>query len=59
MKKFVIEYKEVSYGAIAVFAETEEEAREIAETEGKRYEDDSEIVLGKVSYEEEIDDISI
>ena len=56
MKRFLIEYKEVSYGAIEVFAETEEEAREIAETEGMRYEDDSEIVLGEVTYEEEIDD---
>ena len=59
MKKFLIEYKEVSYGAIKVFAETEEEAREIAETEGMRYEDDSEMVLGKVVYEGEIDGISI
>jgi hypothetical protein len=56
MKRFLIEYKEISYGAIEVFAESEAEAREIAETEGMRYEDDSEMELGEVTYEEEIDD---
>ena len=55
MKRFLIEFKEVSYGVIEVFAENEQEAREIADSEGTRLVDDSEIVLGKVTHEEDID----
>ena len=32
MKRFLINFKEVSYGVVEVFAETEEEARERAES---------------------------
>lgn len=56
MKKFLINFKEVSYGVVEVFAETEEEAREIAETDGMRYEDNSELVLGELVSKEDIDD---
>lgn len=55
MKRFLIEFKEVSYGVIEVFAENEEEAREIADSEGTRFVDDSEMELGKVTNEEDID----
>ena len=55
MKRFLIEFKEVSYGVIEVFAENEQEAREIADSEGTRFVDDSEILLGKVTHEEDID----
>ena len=56
MKKFLIEFKEVSYGVIEVFAETEDEARDIADSEGTRFVDDSNLELGSVTDEEEIDD---
>ena len=56
MKRFLIEFKEVSYGVIEVFAETEDEARDIADSEGTRLVDDSDLELGKVTDEEEIDD---
>lgn len=56
MKKFLIEFKEVSYGVIEVFAENEDEAREIAETDGMRYEDGSDLELGKLVSEEDIDE---
>ena len=55
MKRFLIQFKEVSYGVIEVFAETEEEAREIADSEGTRFVDDSEMELGEVTDEEDID----
>lgn len=55
MKRFLIEFKEVSYGVIEVFAENEQEAREIADSEGTRFVDESEILLGKVTHEEDID----
>lgn len=32
MKKYLIEFKEVSYGVVEVFAENEEQARELAES---------------------------
>ena len=54
MKRFLIEFKEVSYGVIEVFAENEEEAREIAECEGTRFISDSEIELWQVQKEEAI-----
>lgn len=55
MKRFLIEFKEVSYGVIEVFAENEQEAREIADSDGTRFVDDTEILLGKVAHEEDID----
>lgn len=54
MKKFRISFKEISYGVIEVVAETEEEAREIADSEGMRYVDTSTIELGTVENEEDI-----
>lgn len=56
MKKFLIAFKEVSYGVVEVFAETEEEAREIADSEGTRFVDSSAIELGTVESEENIED---
>lgn len=56
MKKFLIEFKEVTYGVIEVFAENEDEAREIAETDGMRYGDNSNLELGKLVSEEDIDE---
>ena len=56
MKRFLIEFKEVSYGVIEVFAETEEEARENADSEGIRFVNDSNLELGKITNEEIIDD---
>lgn len=55
MKKFLIQFKEVSYGVVEVFAETEEEARELAECEGVRMVDSSEMELYGVESEEDID----
>ena len=59
MKRFMISFKEISYGVVEVFAETEEEAREIADSEGTRFVDSSTLELGTVENEEDIDDISI
>jgi hypothetical protein len=56
MKKFLIKFKEVSYGVVEVIAENEDEAREIAETDGMRYEDNSEMELGELVSEEDIDE---
>ena len=56
MKKFIIEFKEVSYGVVEVFAVNEEEARNIADSEGLRHIATSEMTLGAVQNEEEIDD---
>ena len=55
MKKFLIQFKEVSYGVVEVFAETEEDARELAECEGNRMVDSSEMELYGVEFEEDID----
>lgn len=58
MKRFLINFKEVSYGVVEVFAETEEEARVLAE----EYDDastlivnKSELKLGEVVEEEDIE----
>jgi hypothetical protein len=56
MKKFLINFKEVTYGVVEVFAENEDEARELAETDGMRYEDNSEMELGELVSEEDIDE---
>lgn len=56
MKKFLINFKEVTYGVVEVFAENEDEAREMAETDGMRYEDNSEMELGELVSEEDIDE---
>lgn len=56
MKRFLIEFKEISYGIIEVFAETEDEARDIANSEGIRYVDDSNFELGKVTDEKDINE---
>lgn len=55
MKRFLIEYKEVSYGVVEVFAESEEEARELAECEGTLMVDKSEMELFNVEKVEDID----
>ena len=54
MKRFLISFKEISYGVVEVFAETEEEAREIADCEGIRFVDSSTLELGTVEKEEDI-----
>ena len=56
MKRYFIKFKEVSYGVVEVFAQNEEEAREIAEAEGMRYEDKSEMELGELVSEKDIDE---
>lgn len=56
MKRFVIEFKEVSYGVVEVYAENEDEARAIADSEGLRYVAKSEMTLGSVQNKEEIKD---
>ena len=56
MKRFLIEFKEVSYGVIEVFAENEQEAREIADSDGTRFVNNSEMELGEVTNEENIDE---
>lgn len=56
MKRFMISFKEISYGVVEVFAETEEEAREIADSEGTRFVDSSSLELGTVEKEEDIED---
>lgn len=55
MKRFLIEYKEVSYGVVEVFAKTEEEARELAECEGTLMVNKSEMELFNVEKVEDID----
>lgn len=56
MKKFYIEFKEISYGVVEVYAVNEDEARAIADSEGLRYEAKSEMTLGSVQNKEEIED---
>lgn len=57
MKRFLIEFKEVSYGVVEVFAENEEEARELAEDyEGDLMVNNSELELYDVVLEEDADD---
>lgn len=48
MKRFFIEFKEISYGVVEVYAETEEEAREIADSEGTRHIKDSILELSPI-----------
>lgn len=55
MKCFLIEYKEISYGVVEVFAKNEEEARNIADSEGMRYTAKSEMQLGAIQEVEDID----
>jgi hypothetical protein len=54
MKRFFIEFKEISYGVVEVYAETEEEAREIADSDGTRHIKDSTLELGAISGEQDI-----
>jgi hypothetical protein len=58
LKRFLIEVKEISYGVVEVFAENENEARELIESGD--YDDfmvdDSEMILGNVVNVEDIDD---
>ena len=54
MKRFLIEYKEITYGVVEVFADSEEEARNIAECEGNRIVNDSEMELWQVQKEEDL-----
>ena len=55
MKRFLIQFKEVSYGVVEVFAETEEEAKELAECEGVRMVISSTMALYGVESVEDID----
>ena len=55
MKRFMISFKEISYGVVEVFAETEEEARAIADSEGTRFVDSSTMELGTIEKEEDIE----
>lgn len=56
MKRFLIEFKEVSYGVVEVFAENEEEARELAQDyEGDLMVNKSELDLFDVVLEEDVD----
>ena len=55
MKRFLIEFKEISYGVVEVFAENEDEARAVADSEGLRYTAKSEMQLGAVQEVEDID----
>lgn len=56
MKRFLIEFKEVSYGVVEVFAENEEEARELAQDyEGGLMTNKSELDLFDVVLEEDVD----
>jgi hypothetical protein len=56
MKRFLIEFKEVSYGVVEVFAENEEEARELAQDyEGDLMTNKSELDLFDVVLEEDVD----
>ena len=56
MKRFLIEFKEVSYGVVEVFAENEEEARELAQDyEGDLMVNNSELELHNVVLEEDVD----
>lgn len=56
MKRFLIEFKEVSYGVVEVFAENEEEARELAQDyEGDLMVNNSDLELYDVVLEEDVD----
>lgn len=55
MKRFLIEFKEISYGVVGVFAETEAEAREIADSDGTRHVKDSTLELGAIIEQQDIE----
>lgn len=56
MKRFRFEFKEICYGVVDVFAENEDEARELAECEGDRYVNKSDMELGDLQEYEDIED---
>ena len=56
MKRFMIVFKEVSYGVVEVFAENEDEAREIAECEGDRFVNKSYMELGEIEKVETLEE---
>ena len=55
MKRFSFEFKEISYGVIEIYAETEEEAREFADCAGRRFVKDSTLELGAISGQQDIE----
>jgi hypothetical protein len=55
MKRFFIEFKEISYGVVEVYAETEAEAREMADCAGMRFVKDSTLELGAISGQQDIE----
>ena len=55
IQRFFIEFKEISYGVVEVYAETEEEAREIADSDGTRHVKDSTLELGAISGQQDIE----
>ena len=56
MKRFLINFKKVSYGVVKVFADNEEEARELAQDyEGDLMVYKSELDLFDVVLEEDVD----
>lgn len=57
MKRFRFEFTEVCYGVVDVYAENEDEARELAECEGERYVNKSDMDLGDLQEESEIESI--
>ena len=57
MKRFLINFKEVSYGVVEVFAENEEEARELAQDyEGDLMVNNSYLELSEVVLEEDAEE---
>lgn len=54
MKRFSFEFKEISYGVIEIYAETEEEAREFADCAGMRFVKDSTLELGAIREQQDI-----
>lgn len=59
MKRFLIKFKEVSYGVVEVFAENEEEARVLAEeydADSTLMVNTSELELGELVEVEDIDE---
>ena len=56
MKRYMIEFEEVCRGVIEVFANDEDEAREIAECEGDKFINKTFIELGNIQSEEDIED---
>ena len=48
MHKYKFSFTEVSYGVVEVFADSEAEAREIAECEGCRFVHNSNMEVGEV-----------